>query len=180
MAFVFRNVYSTYSTLYCLNLNGAPALFMLRHAVSEIIIKIETLPLMQEKLPCAYIYIIVLMSACPINLFDPILLYLMPKRKRYSGRKARALFMLRHYSCSNKKQRPCFIVGEIVLWLLCKQCISMIQPLLLPIYKLLRLRSTSPTLAVYIKAPMLTLMQAMWLSLLGVLIQPRLFDPVTA
>ena len=30
---------------------------------------------------------IVLMSACPINLFDPILLYLQPKLKRYSGRK---------------------------------------------------------------------------------------------
>ena len=30
---------------------------------------------------------IVLMSACPINLFDRILLYLMLKFKRYSGRK---------------------------------------------------------------------------------------------
>ena len=30
---------------------------------------------------------IVLMSACPINLFDPILLYLLPKLKRYSSRK---------------------------------------------------------------------------------------------
>ena len=30
---------------------------------------------------------IVLMSACPNNLFDPILLYLLLKLKRYSGRK---------------------------------------------------------------------------------------------
>ena len=54
-----------------------------------------------------------------------------------------------------------------------KQCLSMIQPILLP--KLKRLRSTSPTLLVYIKAVLqiiLTLIQAMWLSLLEVLIQP--------
>ena len=45
--------------------------------------------------------------------------------------------------------------------------------ILLP--KLKRLRSTSPTLAVYIKTVLanITLMQAMWLSLLGVLIQPN-------
>ena len=61
---------------------------------------------------------IVLMSACPINLFDPIPLYLLPKLKRIQRAKPRALLMLRHYTCNNKKQRPCFIVGKIALWLL--------------------------------------------------------------
>ena len=54
------------------------------------------------------------MSACPINLFNPILLYLLPKLKRYSGRKpprpvyAKALYL-------QQQIRLCFIVGEIAL-----------------------------------------------------------------
>ena len=56
----------------------------------------------------------------------------------------------------------------------CKQCSSVILPIL-QTKTVADLRSTSPTLLVYIKAVlqiMLTLMQAMWLSLLGALIQP--------
>ena len=106
VAFVVRSAYSAYWTLYCLNLNGASD-----------------------------------------------------------------LFMLRRYTCNNKKQRPCFIRR---CGFCCKQFLSMIQPILLP--KLKWLRSTSPTLAVYIKAVLAynTLMQAMWLLLLGVLAYPTL------
>ena len=55
---------------------------------------------------------IVLMSACLINLFNPILLYLLPKLKRYSGRKPpRSVYVKTLYL---QLQRPCFI-GEIAL-----------------------------------------------------------------
>ena len=53
---------------YYLNLNGAPALFMLRQYLKK-----------KKKKH-------LLLCACPINLFDPILLYLLPKLKRYGGR----------------------------------------------------------------------------------------------
>ena len=57
---------------------------------------------------------IVLMSACPNNLFNPIL-YLLPKLKRYSGRKPpRPVYVKALYL---QQQRPCFIVGEIALLL---------------------------------------------------------------
>ena len=53
------------------------------------------------------------MSACPINLFNPILLYLLPKLKRYSGRKPpRPVYVKALYV---QQQRPCFIAGEIAL-----------------------------------------------------------------
>ena len=36
VAFVVRSAYPTYSTLYCLNLNGAPAVFLLRQYLKKI------------------------------------------------------------------------------------------------------------------------------------------------
>ena len=74
----------------------------------------------------------------------------------------RALFMLRRYTCNNIKQRPCFIWVKFLIGFGFKQCLSIIQPILVP--KLKRMRSTRPTLAVYIKAVLAitrTLMQAM-------------------
>ena len=56
---------------------------------------------------------IVLMSACPINLFNPILLNLLPKLKRYGVRKPRRPVYVK--ALYLQQQRPCFIVGEIAL-----------------------------------------------------------------
>ena len=106
------------------------------------------------------------MSACPINIFDPILLYLLPKLKRYSGQKPlRPVYVKVSYLQQQKTKAFYYCVRNCAVAFVAKQCLSMIQP----IYKLKWLRSTSPTLAVWIKAAlqiMLTSMQAMWLSLI--------------
>ena len=60
----------------------------------------------------------VLMSACPINLFDPILLYLLPKLKRYRGRnppRPRPVYVKALY-LQRQKTKALFI--QIALWLL--------------------------------------------------------------
>ena len=61
VAFVVRCAHSTYSTLDCLNLNGAPALFVLRHAVSETKTKNTSF---NAGVIALWLY---LMSACPIS-----------------------------------------------------------------------------------------------------------------
>ena len=62
VVFVVRSVYPIYSTLYCLNPNGAPALFYVKAVPKK---KILTL-IQQKKLPCGYIYSSY--ESCPINL----------------------------------------------------------------------------------------------------------------
>ena len=68
---------------------------------------------------------IVIMSACPINLFDPILLYLLHKLKGYSGRKPRVLFKCLGSILATTKNE-----GLVLLWVklrcgfCCKQCLS--------------------------------------------------------
>ena len=72
---------------------------------------------------------IVFMSACPINLFNPILLYLLPKLKRYSGRKPLRPVYVRHYTCNNKKKALFYCVRNCAVAFVVKQCLSMIQPI---------------------------------------------------
>ena len=56
-------------------------------------------------------------SACPINLFDPILLYLLPKLK--SGQQPpRPVYVKALYLQQQKKTKELFYLGEIALWLL--------------------------------------------------------------
>ena len=55
---------------------------------------------------------IVLMSACPINLFDYIQLYLLPKLKRYSGRKSpRPVYVKALYS-QQQETKALFYCGR--------------------------------------------------------------------
>ena len=90
---------------------------------------------------------IVLMSACPINLFDPILLYLMPKLKRYSGRKPpRPVYVKALYLQQQKTKALFHCGGKLRCAFYYKQCLSMIQPIYTAytVHKLKRLRSTQP------------------------------------
>ena len=63
-----------------------------------------------------YIYIsIVLISACPINLFDRILLYILLNLNGAAVANPRPLFMLRYYTC-NVQQKNKGIAYIVFFW----------------------------------------------------------------
>ena len=114
MAFVVSSAYLTYSTLDCLNLNGAPALFVLRQYLEK----------KKKKKNTSFSAGVIALRL--YLLFNPILLYLLPKLKRYSGRKPpRPVYVKALYL---QQQRPFYCRRNCGFC--CKQCLSVIQPIL--------------------------------------------------
>ena len=52
------------------------------------------------------------MSACPINLFDPILLYLLPKLKRFSSQKPPRPVYVKALYLQQQKTKALFCCGR--------------------------------------------------------------------